>query len=460
MNLGTLVAAGLRQRPLIQLLNLLGLSLGVALVVALVLSAGQLRDAAGAEARGIDLVVGASGSPLQLVLSTVYHADAPTGNIPAGQWPRWRAHPLVEMAVPIAMGDFVSGYRLVGTTRDIQPFFGLELAEGNWWEETGTVVVGARAARELGLGVGDDVLASHGSQDPDAAAHHDHPLRVRGILAPTGRVIDRLVLTDLRTYWQLHGTGQGGRGAAPVGEDGHDPDHGHDHGDAHDHADDHDHGHDPGDSADGHPAHEPHADPHHDAQPLPGAYSAAELEGEEVTSLLIRFSSPLATGRLSREISAQPRLQAASPAQEMARLLAVFGVLLLAAQGLAVLVLAVSAVGLFVALYQALEQRRYDIALLRALGARRGRVGLLLLGEALTVATGAALVGLVLGHAGVEAVGQWAGGASPLPITGLAWEPRVLWVLPLGWSVALLAAALPAWRAYRMEVPDVLARRG
>lgn len=490
MNLFTLIAAGLRQRPLIQLLNLLGLALGVSLVVALVVSAGQLRQAATAEARGVDLVVGATGSPLQLVLSTVYHADTPTGNIAAEQWMRWRAHPLTAQVVPLSMGDYVSGYRLVGTTADLMDFFDLQLTDGAWWEETETVVVGAHVARDLGLRVGDNVVATHGSDDPGADAHDDHPLRVRGILAPTGRIIDRLVLTDLRTYWHLHGTGHGAADAAPdmthAGQtagsasqedrhDGHGRGEGHDHDHDHEaerrHNHDHDHGHDHDeeehqhrdasehahDATDGHGHDHDHDHHHHGPKPAPRRFSHEELEREQVTALLIRYASPMAAGRLAREINAQPRLQAAAPAEEMARLLAVFGALLLAAQGLAVLVLAVAAIGLFVALYQALEQRRYDIALLRALGASRRRVSLLLLGEAFCVATGAAALGWLLGHLGVEVMAQLAAGAAPLPITGWVWEAQALWVFPLAWTVALLAAAIPAWRAYRMAVSDVLA---
>ncbi len=421
MSPGRLILAGLRQRPVMYGLNLLGLALGTALVVALALGASQLRSAATAEARGVDLVIGASGSPLQLVLSSVYHADSPTGNIPASQWMRWRAHPLVEEAVPLAMGDFVSGYRLVGTALSFAEFFHLSLVVGSWWDGEGAVVLGSSVARALGVGVGDAVVASHGGEGPGAEVHDDHPLRVRGILAPTGRVLDRLVLTDLRTYWHLHGTGR------PHGEEG-----GHTH--THPHADSHAHTH------------------------TSAEYGPADLEGQQITGLLVRYATPLAAGRLAREVSAQPRLQAASPAEEMARLLTVFRGVLWAAQALALLVLAVSALGLLVAIHQSLEQRRYEMALLRVLGAGRVRVGLLLVGEALLVGTGAALAGLLLGHLGVEAAARLGGGVAALPLSGLTWTPATLWVLPLAWLLGILAAAPAAWRVFRMEVADVLAR--
>jgi putative ABC transport system permease protein len=447
MSLGRLILAGLRQHPVMYGLNLLGLALGAALVVALILGASQLRSAATAEARGVDLVIGASGSPLQLVLSSVYHADAPTGNIPASQWMRWRAHPLVEEAVPLAMGDFVSGYRLVGTALSFAEFFHLSLVAGSWWDGEGAVVLGSSVARELSAGVGDALVASHGGEGPGAEVHHDHPLRVSGVLAPTGRVLDRLVLTDLRTYWHLHGTDgrHGTEGEMGRGSHGGDP-----------------HGHGspgtPGSSDDG-PAHLASADPG-PADSAPAEYGPADLEGQEVTGLLVRYATPLAAGRLAREVSAQPRLQAASPAEEMARLLTVFRGLLWAAQALALLVLAVSALGLLVAIHQSLEQRRYEMALLRVLGAGRVRVGLLLVGEALLVGTGAALMGLLLGHLGVEVAARVGGGVAALPLSGIIWAPATLWVLPLAWLLGLLAAAPAAWRVFRMEVADVLARGG
>jgi len=443
MNLGHLILAGLRQRPVLYGLNLLGLALGSALVVALLMGGSQIRNAATAEAQGIDLVIGASGSPLQLVLSAVYHADSPTGNLPASEWARWRAHPLVGKIVPLAMGDFVSGYRLVGTTPELADFFELSVEQGSWWDVEAAVVLGASVARELGVGVGAPLVATHGGEGPAAQPHDDHPLRVSGILAPTGRILDRLVLTDLRTYWHLHGTHPGGV-VESEGIHGHGPPedvhHVHDHGDEHEAA----HSHHPG---------PPEAS-------LLAEYGPADLDGQEVTALLVRYATPLAAGRLVHEVSAQPRLQAASPAQEMARLLTVFGGLLRGAQALALLVLAVSALGLLVTIHQSLEQRRYEVALLRVLGAGRIRVGLLLIGEALLVGTLAAMLGLLLGHLGLEAAGRAGSGVAPVPLSGKVFSPSSLWVFPLAWALALLAATPAAWRVFRMEVSDVLARGG
>ena len=420
MSLWTLILAGLRQRPLIQVLNLLALSLGVALIVALLLSAGQLRDAAQREARGIDLVIGASGSPLQLVLSSVYHADAPTGNIDAGQWPRWRAHPLVDLAVPLALGDSVGGYRLVGTSPDFARLYGLAPEAGDWWRRPMQAVLGSEAAAGLGLGVGDRFVAAHGL-DEAGHQHDDMPVTVVGILPRSGRVIDRLVLTSVETVWRVHGSGHA------HADDDHDHDHDHEH--EHEHEHEHDHG---------------------------GSIDIPP--GEQVTALLIRYRSPMGHVRLPREVNAVPGLQAAQPATEMARLLDLFRFLLVAAQALALLIVLVAALGMFVSLYQALENRRYDIAVLRTLGATRVRVGLLLLGEALVVALGAAALGTLLGHLAVEAVARLAGGPATVPVSGWLFVPAELWVWPLAVLVALLAAALPAWRAYRTDVAAVLAR--
>ena len=180
--------------------------------------------------------------------------------------------------------------------------------------------------------------------------------------------------------------------------------------------------------------------------------------GEEITALLIRYRSPLAVGRLAREVNAVPNLQAAQPATEMARLLDLFRFLLVALQALALLVVLVAALGMFVTLYQALENRRYDIAVLRTLGATRGKVSLMLIGEALAVALGAAAVGMLIGHLAVEGLARLASGATPVPVTGLALVPQTLWVWPLAVIVALMAAALPAWRAYRTDVSAVLSK--
>ena len=156
MNLFTLSWKNLANKPLSMLLSLVLFALGVGLISLLFLLNQQLQDKFDKNLAGIDLVVGAKGSPLQLILSSMYHIDAPTGNISIKEaTPFLRpGHPLIQTAVPLSMGDSHKGYRIVGTTPDILGLYEAEVAEGRVWNATLETTIGAasstRACRPLG----------------------------------------------------------------------------------------------------------------------------------------------------------------------------------------------------------------------------------------------------------------------------------------------------------------------
>lgn len=178
-----------------------GLS-GLILISADKLSRGVINGG-----RGIDLVVGAKGSSLQIVLSSIYHVDAPVGNIPATEARVFAGHPLVEASLPLCLGDQAEGFRLVGTTADFKDFLNLTLASGRDWENSQEVIAGSEAARLLNLQPGSVLHSSHGLQ-AEGEAHHHH-LEVCGILAPGGGPLDRLLFVDSAAYGSLH-NGAGG----------------------------------------------------------------------------------------------------------------------------------------------------------------------------------------------------------------------------------------------------------
>ncbi len=144
-------------------------------------------------AEGIDLVVGAKGSPLQLVLSSVYHLDRPTGNIPLAELESLRRNPMVGSAIPLALGDQFDGFRIVGTETALLELYDARIVQGRLAESPLEVVIGAEVARDTGAGVGQRFIGSHGLADDDAGPGHEAtPFEVVGILAPTGKPIDRL----------------------------------------------------------------------------------------------------------------------------------------------------------------------------------------------------------------------------------------------------------------------------
>ena len=434
-----LALANLRLAPLASLVNMALMGLGTASIVVLLLAEAQLSDTLARNGRGIDLVIGAKGSPFQLVLAAVYHIDIPPGNISLETAERWEADPRVRTAIPLALGDSFRGSRVVGTTPAYAAHYGAELAEGNFWESDSALqaVVGASAAATNGLGVGDRFNGSHGI----AAGGHEHEAesyRVVGVLKPTGTVLDRLILTSLESYWALHDEDHDSHSehdAAHVGDGEHETHHEGEHHEEHeaDHEADHDENHD-------------HAD------------HAASDDEREITALLLSYRTPLAAITMPREVNEQSTLQAAAPAVEIARVLALLGVGLDGLRAFAWCLILIAALSIFAALYGSLSNRETDLATLRYLGATRGELLLTLLLEGALLTLGGVLFGFALGHGVVEVLAQWLRSTSGVEMTGLLWLPTETLLLAGLFGIGLLAASLPAIRAYRTDVARTMAK--
>ena len=391
MNVLGLTVAYLRERPVAAALNGTLLALGVATVSALLLFGAQMQDRLTRDAKGIELVVGAKGSPLQLVLSAVYHADIPTGNIRLTDAEPLLDHPQVRLVIPLAMGDSVQGVRIVGTDHRYPAHYGAKMADGRLWEVPLEAVLGAAAARRMSLAVGDEFESVHGIA-PGGPGHDEH-YTVVGVLAPTGTVIDRLALTSIESVWEVHE----GHGVPPVNDE------------------------------------------------------------REITALLLAFKSPVTALTLPRLINQTTPMMAASPAFESARLFALMGVGLDVLRGFGGLLIVSAGLGVLVAMGNALERRRGDLAVLRCLGASpRWVVSQLLLEGVLLTAAGVAL-GLALGHGAVEVLGRVLPQARDLGLTGAIVLRAEAWLVLGALALGALAALPAAWRAYRSDVAKMLA---
>ena len=391
-------------RPLAAALNLLLLTLGLAAITLVLLVSTQLDRAFERDLEGIDLVVGAKGSPLQLILAGVFHIDVPTGNIPLQEVQALQQNPLVAQVVPLSLGDSYQGYRIVGTTPDYVAHYRATLAEGALWQQPMDAVLGASAARGIVKQghagkplVGATFIGSHGLGG-GGHAHGDHPYRVSGVLAPCGCVLDRLILTSTESVWQVHEAAT--------------------------------------------------ADDPEDLEIL--------KQEREVTVALVRYRTPLAAVSLPRAINANTSMQAAAPAIEVTRLLRLLGVGADVLRAFGGVLLAVAALSVFIALWNAVRERRFDLAMLRMLGAPPGRVAGLVLCEALWLAALACALGLLLGHGLAHALGWALQAQGLLPVTGAVWLPQEAGVPLLAGLVAALAALLPAMQAYRTDVADLL----
>lgn len=424
LNLPRLAWRYLWARPMLTALNLMLLSLGLAAIGFVVLVSEQLEQGLRRDLGGIDLVVGAKGSPMQILLAGVFHLDQSTGNIPLATVSQLKAQPLVAQAVPISLGDSFRGHRIVGTTADYLALYQLELAQGRRWTGPMQAVLGAEAARQSGLRPGDRFHGTHGLAG--GGEEHEHPYEVTGVLAPTGGVVDRLVLTDLASVWEAHAAhGHAAKSAHESKGRGHD-----DH--ASDRAADHEHEHD---------------------REHTGAHADAALE---VSMVLVRYRSPLAAVMLPRWVNAQAGLQASVPALETARLLSMVGVGVDVLRGFGGVLLLAAALSVLVALLHAVRERQGDLAMLRMLGATPARVAGLIALEALMLASLATLLALGLAHGFAAVLGAVLAQQQSVRISGAwvsAWEALVP-ALALG--LALIAAAWPAWRGYRLDVTELL----
>lgn len=330
-----LVFPALAARPFSNGLMVVMVAFAVALL-GLTLGIGQGIDRVfSGNARNVDIVVGAKGSPLQLVLSSLYHMDVPTGNIELAATEFLHRHKQVAQIIPLAMGDSYHGFPIIGT----MPADYISIYAGKI--ETGGAALkpfDAIAGASTGLKPGDNFAGIHGLSEDGGHAHDDHHYTVTGVLGRTGTILDRSIITSIESVHDLHAG--------------------------------HHHGHDDDD------------DDHHDSD-------------AEVTALLIRTKTPLANMTLPREINMKTGLMAASPSMEMARLSKMIGMGRDGVTGIAVLFCLLAAGMIFSGLSATLSQRQYDFALLRAMGMGRRRVFAVILSEAAITGAAGITLGLV-----------------------------------------------------------------
>ena len=387
-------------RPLAAALNLLLLSLGLASITLVLLVNHQIQQAFARDLAGIDVVVGAKGSPLQLILSGVFQIDTPTGNVPLAEVQTLQANPQVAKLIPISMGDSFKGYRIIGTTPDYVSHYAGVMASGALWQAPMQAVLGAKVARDTGLRVGDSFVGSHGLGG-GGHAHGQTPYTVTGVLAPSGSVMDRLILTATESVWRVHEK----------------------------------------DTA------------------LDAADQKILEEEREVTLALIQYRSPLAAVTFPRFINTTTDMQAAAPAVEISRLLGLIGIGADVLRAFAGVLLLTAGVSVFIALWSAVRERRADLALLRMLGAAPRQLAALLWCEALWLALLATLLGLALGQGVAALLAVALDVDKSISLAALNWPLALLSVPALALGVAVASALLPTWEAYRVSVLELLQSR-
>jgi len=416
MNLLKLSGSYIKTKPLNTLLNTLLLALGIAIITVLLLVSKQVEKSLTQNSRGIDLVVGAKGSPLQIILSSIFHMDYPTGNIALSEAKKLSRNRLIKNTIPLSLGDSYQGYRIVGTNYDYLDLYQVEVSEGARWEKPLEVTLGAAVAQQSGLSLGDTFASSHGFMDDGLNVHDEQQFTVVGVLSPTQGVVDNLILTSLESVWQVH-------------------DHSSETDTTHAEVDhNHEHDHDEAITKQGLPA-----------------------EGDQITSLLVQFRSPMAVVQLPRYINERTNMQAASPPFETARLFSLIGVGVDMLQGFAYVIVVIAALSIFIALYNSLKARRYDLAVMRSLGASPRVLFTHVILEGLIITLVGCLLGLLLGHAVLYVATQLYARPGQLGIAAGQLLTEELWILGGSLLVGLIASLIPAIQAYRTNISQVLA---
>lgn len=418
MTLFPLAAKSLWNRRLTSALVVISIALSVALLLGVERLRTQARSSFANTLSGTDLIIGARGSPINLLLYSVFRIGDPTNNVRWASYQAIAAHPQIAWTVPLSLGDSHRGFRVLGTTGEYFQYYRygrsqlLQWVEGREFADVFDAVLGYEVADRLGYRLGQSIVIAHGAGEVSFALHDDKPFRVVGILARTGTPVDQTVHVSLAGIEAIHADWQGGA-------------------------------------------------------PIPGQSLSAEqvrqldLTPKTITAVLVGLKSKTAIFRVQREINefaAEPLL-AILPGLTLQQLWDVLGVAenaLLVVSGLVVLV---GLTVMLTALLTGLNERRREMAILRAVGARPGQIFTLVLGESLALTLCGAALGVLLLQGGL----LWAGPILEirLGLTIAGWPPsNYEWMLLMAvLGCGLLAGLFPAWRAYRYSLADGMTLR-
>ncbi len=476
MKLSYLAYKNLVSKPFNLVLSLMLLVLSVSLVTFVLQLSQQVGGQLNKNITPFDMVVGAKGSPLQLVLSSVLHIDAPTGNIKLKEAKQVQNNPLVKSAIPLSYGDNYKGVRILGTTSDYLDSYNATLEKGKLFHKSFEVVIGSNAAERLQLKIGDSFSGSHGLLESSIDVHDDHPYTVTGILKPTGTVVDQLIVTNLESIWETHNHGshdheehgeeQGEHddheehGKEDDGHADHKDDHeGHDHAD-HDHGDhkaehddheghdhDHDHDHD----------HEDHDHGDHKQKEEKIKIDLNNYDDEkEITSLLVKFRSPIGMVQFPRHINENTNMQSALPSYEVQRLTSLFGSGIKTINGIAFAILLVSGLSIFISLLKTIRERKNELALLRTYGVRSSQLLILALLEGFFLAGLGYVLGWIFGRIGIWGVSSYMQKSYGYALQINGPELFELFLLGTVIVIAIVATLLASLSIFKLNVAKTL----
>lgn len=401
MNIFKLSIKNIFNKPLSSSISLALLVLGVGIISLLLQLNTLIKDQMDNNLRGIDMVVGAKGSPLQLILSSVYHIDSPTGNISLAEAETISNNRMVGSSIKILYGDNYKGFRIVGAEKKFIELYKGVIKEGKDWDNPYEVLVGSKVYEKLKINLGDELISSHGLRET-GQSHDEGTFKVVGLLKPSNSVIDQLIITSPQSVWDIHET--------------------HDH-DENENEHEHEHEHD----------------------------------NREITAMLIKFKSPMNIIQFPRQINENTNLQAAVPSYEISRLFKLFGFGIETLSYLAYLIIIVSGFSLFINLFNSMRERKYEMALIRTLGASRFQLSTMIIFESLVLTISGFILGLLFSRFGVMFVSSLMEESINYNLNSLKILNEEYWLLGLSVLIGVVSSLIPAIQVYKMNISKILA---
>ena len=395
----------IKEKRLSSFLSILLLAFGVGLISLMLSVEKQIDETFKNNLKGVDLVVGAKGSPLQIILSSVYHIDAPTGNISAADAKAIAKSPFVSSAIPLGYGDSFKGFKILGTTLEYLDLYKAQLAKGVLFENHFDVVLGSGVSQQLDLAVGDTFFGNHGLAAESIEEHSDQGYKVVGILEKSNSVLDNLIITSLNSVWNTH----------------------------------------------------EHAHAHSNDAKEVVISSIKEIDdAKNITSMLIKYRGKMGAVQLPRMINAKSNLQAAVPAIELSRLIDHLGVGINTLKYLAYLVVFISAISVFIALYGMLKDNLYELALIRSFGAPPLVLFRIVLQQGIILSIIGFTAGMTLNVLGGVILNNYTESNFKLNviIDLMSMETLVLFASTL--LIGIFSAFIPALTAFKLNVSKVL----
>ena len=404
MNIFKLSIKNIFNKPLSSFISLALLILGIGIISLLLQLNTLIKDQMDNNLRGIDMVVGAKGSPLQLILSSVYHIDSPTGNISLKDAENISKNRMVGSSIKILYGDNHKGFRIVGAEKKFIELYKGVIKEGKEWNSPYEVLVGSKVYEKLNINLGDNLVSSHGLRET-GQSHDEGTFKVVGLLEPSNSVIDQLIITSPESVWDIHDT--------------------HNHEDDHKHEDEDDH--------------------------------ENEYDDREITAMLIKFKSPMNIIQFPRQINENTNLQAAVPSYEISRLFKLFGFGIETLSYLAYLIILVSGFSLFINLFNSMRERKYEMALIRTLGASRFQLSSMITLESLVLTISGFVLGILFSRFGVMFVSSLMEESINYNFSSFKILNEEYWLLGLSILIGIISSLIPAIQVYKMNISKILA---